>query len=125
MLERLKHLWRLFMAAPAGPMTAKNFKTTLSKLSETDPATRDMLAGIGISPEMLRQPDFDPRKFLLNRNLTMALQKAFLSEEGGALLAKAGELAPDSEELGRVHAELLKRFGSPQIEKFLRSMPLQ
>ncbi|MGO8867025.1 MAG: hypothetical protein ACLQME_11035 [Alphaproteobacteria bacterium] len=123
LLDRLKHAWRLFIAAPAEPFTAKNFKATLSRLSQTDPPTREMLAGFGITPEMFKQPDFDPRRHIMNLNLITALKNAMVSEEGKALLVKAGQLAPDSEELRQLHSILMKRFGSAQIEKFFRSMP--
>ena len=123
MLERLKQSWRFFVAAPAGPMTAESFKATLLKLSRTDPATRDTLAKIGISPEMLGQSDFDLRTFLQNRKVTIALERALETEDGRDLLARAAEFEPSSEEMGRLHDDLVERFGSPSIENLLRSMP--
>lgn len=106
-------------------MTAEGFKATLLKLSRTDPATRDTLTKIGISPEILGQPDFDLRTFLQNQNVKTAIERALETEEGRGLLAEAEKFEPGSAEVRHVYDNLIERFGSPSVENLLRSMPPQ
>jgi len=113
----------MFVSAPAEPMTADSFKAALLKLHQSDPATRDLFSSIGLDPAMLRQPDFDLRSFFIGQSLKIAIENALESEEGQELLAKAEGLEPGTEEMGRLHTDLIKRFGPPRLENLLRSMP--
>jgi len=116
MLERIRRPWRR-------QMNADKFKSALLELYASDAEMRPALDAIGVNPEMLRNPEFDLRSFLSNRNFMVAMTKATHSAEGRALLAKARELKPGSDDLVRTTDELVKRFGSKLIESLLRSIP--
>jgi hypothetical protein len=125
--ERIKRAWRIFLAAPVQPMNRTNFNKSLAKLYFSDSRTRNMLDNLGIARDQLNNPSFDLREFLWNKNRNIALIKALESEEGLELLNKSGSLdsdrEPDRTNLASINAEILQKFGSPDIEAFLRSLP--
>jgi hypothetical protein len=109
----------MIMSAPSGPITAENLKDTLRKRYGFDSETQKLLDGVGITPEMLADRDFDLQMYLTNRTLIEALKRAVGTEDGRKLLSEASKYQEGSDELSSINAAILERYGDHRTKRFL------